>query len=212
MNRIIVCLGALFMLCHSVDSLAATLLLFGTQETASPNLKPFPKWNNMLIRYEKNKANEKPCTATALRHCRIQEWIRFLENIKDKDFHTQLDEVNRFLNQAEYILDIINWGIPDYWETPYEFLRKNGDCEDYAIAKFISLRLLGVPNDAMRIVVLQDTNLNVVHAVLAIYVHERPYILDNQIKQVIPAERIFHYRPVYSINETTWWRHWKPAI
>ena len=51
----------------------------------------------------------------------------------------QLDAVNRYMNKHQYITDIVNWGVTDYWETPREFFLKDGDCEDFAIAKFKSL-------------------------------------------------------------------------
>ena len=40
----------------------------------------------------------------------------------------------------------------DYWATPVESLRKGeADCEDYAIAKYFTLRQLGVADDKLRI-------------------------------------------------------------
>ena len=59
----------------------------------------------------------------------------------------------------------------------------------------------------MRIVVLQDENLRVAHAVLVVYHQGRTYVLDNQITQVVTDDRIAHYRPIYSINEQSWWLH-----
>jgi len=105
------------------------------------------------------------------------------------------------------VLDIVNWGIADYWATPREFAIKDGDCEDFAIAKYVSLKLLGWSDDDLRIVVLHDSNLNADHAVLAAYVDGRAMILDNQTRQVLPSEAIRHYQPYYSINETGWWLH-----
>jgi predicted transglutaminase-like cysteine proteinase len=69
----------------------------------------------------------------------------------------------------------------------------------------MALRDLGVSVDDMRIVVLNDLNLRIAHAVLAVYVSGKPYILDNQISKVVPASSIHHYQPVYSINENGWW-------
>ena len=114
-------------------------------------------------------------------------------------------KVNSYLNQAHYILDIVNWGVEDYWASPYQFARKDGDCEDYAIAKFMSLRLLGFSNDQMRIVVLRDLNLKVAHAILVVDLNGTKYVLDNQIHDVVPASIIHHYQPIYSVNETHWW-------
>src|SRR5690606_24630750 len=100
-----------------------------------------------------------------------------------------------------------NWGVEDYWATPLQFFRKNGDCEDYAIAKFMSLRALGWDNEALRIVVVNDMNLRVQHAVLVVFLEDGAYVLDNQSPSVMRQDRIRHYRPVYSVNETSWWVH-----
>ena len=116
--------------------------------------------------------------------------------------------VNHFLNKKDYIVDPINWGLKDYWATPRQFNRKNGDCEDYAIAKYLSLKALGIPEMQMRIVVLNDLNLELLHAVLAVYdTTGNIYILDNQIPHVMKHNDIHHYEPVYSINEHLWWKH-----
>ena len=56
-------------------------------------------------------------------------------------------------------------------------------------------------------VAVKDMNLKVGHAILAVFVDGKVYILDNQIKIVVEAKKIRHYRPVFSINETNWWRH-----
>ena len=95
----------------------------------------------------------------------------------------------------------------DYWATPAQFFNKSGDCEDYAITKYISLVHLGFDKKDMRIVIVQDLNLKVPHAVLVVYLDGKALILDNQIKQVVSASRITHYKPIYSINETKWWIH-----
>jgi predicted transglutaminase-like cysteine proteinase len=181
--------------------------IFGYNESFSSNLRPFPKWTGMLKRNQSDKNGQKGCTATKFEKCDLKEWESFLQKNKTKSFEQKLKSVNNEMNKSTYILDIINWGIEDYWETPLQFFIRDGDCEDFAIAKYMSLKRLGVPEEKMRIVVLQDLNLNVVHAVLAVYNNDKAYILDNQIKQVYPHQKILHYQPVYSINEQGWWRH-----
>lgn len=183
--------------------------IFNSQEVRSRSLKPFFKWTGMLERYgEKHRASSN-CTPSKLKKCHRQKWEKFLNSIKGKNTKAQIKAVNKEMNEAEYILDIINWGVQDYWATPYQFFIKDGDCEDYAIAKYMSLKALGFSPDDMRIVVLQDTNLGVIHAVLAVYVGNEILVLDNQITQVVSSNRIHHYVPIYSINERFWWRHRK---
>ncbi len=182
--------------------------LFGTREVRSDDLKPFQKWLGALEKYAAERLQmDSGCVPGALERCRLQVWKSFLERTAPLDRRAQIEAVNRFVNEHAYVLDIVNWGVEDYWESPKELLDRNGDCEDYAIAKFISLRLLGIENDAMRIVVLQDLNLRILHAILVVRLDEQVLVLDNQIRAVIPIERIRHYKPVYSINERHWWLH-----
>jgi predicted transglutaminase-like cysteine proteinase len=119
----------------------------------------------------------------------------------------QIEAVNAVMNRARYITDQVNWGMSDYWATPAEFFWKDGDCEDFAIAKFMSLRALGFPNDTLRIVVVQDLNLKTPHAVLAVHLEQGWLLLDNQVSQVVELRRVHHYQPIFSLNETSWWLH-----
>ena len=150
---------------------------------------------------------ENELTTCGPEQCRKTEWQAIVDNLRGKDIMTQLREINTEMNKRPYITDQVNWNLPDYWATPLQFLQKGGDCEDFAIAKYMALRAPGVPVEDMRIVVLNDLNLGIAHAVLAVYVNAGPYILDNQISKVVPASTIRHYQPVYSINENGWWLH-----
>lgn len=182
--------------------------LFGTVEIRNDDLQPFPKWTGMLERLfaEKGKVAGS-CDERTFNRCHQERWQALVDSQRERPLLEQIHTVNRFMNEARYIVDPINWGVRDYWATPRQFFAKFGDCEDYAIAKYVTLKQLGVPAQDMRIVVLQDLNLRVAHAVLAVFVEDRVMILDNQIKQVVNARAIRHYRPIFSINEEAWWLH-----
>jgi len=182
--------------------------LFGTSEIASGNLAPFTKWLDMLRRYHAEDGDPPANCGTDLeRGCDHSRWRSIVEGLRGLDRLSQIEAVNRIFNAHAYIEDQDNWNVHDYWATPGQFDHRDGDCEDFAIAKFLALRLLGVPNEDLRIVILQDLNLRLAHAILVVYYQDRALVLDNQIKTVVPADAIHHYRPVYSINETTWWLH-----
>ncbi len=182
--------------------------LFGSTEIKSSNLKPFPKWTGTLNRYfSEKKLADKPCTSTIFNQCNLKNWQKLIAGVRHMDRRNQIMLINNYLNKAKYILDLINYRVEDYWATPLQFFSRDGDCEDYAIAKFMSMRALGVPNKDMRIVVLKDLNLRLAHAILVVYVDGEPLVLDNQINQVVRAKDIRHYQPIYSINETNWWLH-----
>ncbi len=182
--------------------------LFGTTEIRKSNVRVFYKWTGMIDRFRRELARgEDGCSPGLFTRCPLKEWIKFVDSLRGKDRMTQIKAIHRQMNRKRYIIDPKNWGVKDYWATPVQFNRKNGDCEDYAISKFMALRRLGFPNDKMRIVVLQDLNLNIAHAVLVVYIDGQRLVLDNQLRRVVPASRIRHYKPYYSLNETTWWLH-----
>jgi predicted transglutaminase-like cysteine proteinase len=184
--------------------------IFNTIEIKKKGLKPFPKWTGAMERFisEKQK-NDGKCKPTTRKKCYYQTWANMIDGLKDKDPWKKILGVNKFMNRAPYVVDKMNWGVKDYWSTPGQFFAKYGDCEDYAIVKFLSLRALGIPSKSMRIVVVQDMNLKIAHAVLAIYVRGKVLVLDNQIKKVVESKTIRHYRPIFSLNEEGWWLHRK---
>lgn len=185
---------------------------FGTVEIASTNLKPFTKWNEAIARYSKEVAMEKQgtCDAKTMNRCHYAMLEKLVAAIRSKTPYEQIVAVNAQLNKAKYITDDVNWGEKDYWATPAEFMTKFGDCEDYAIAKYVTLRMLGFDENILRVVAVNDLNLKIGHAILIVFLDGKSYVLDNQIPQVVEAERIRHYQPVFSINRNFWWRH-RPA-
>jgi predicted transglutaminase-like cysteine proteinase len=179
------------------------------REVRSRNIGMFYRWTGMLSRFSTEAHTLDPvCGPPPHTACKLKEWKDFLETVRDEPLLDKLKDVNRFMNKYPYVDDIVNWGYVNHWETPYEFQRVSGNCKDYAIAKFMSLRALGVPNSKMRITVLRDLNLGgIIHAVLVVSEGEKSYILDNQIKQVVTTDEVYHYEPIYSINEEYWWQH-----
>lgn len=165
----------------------------------------------MRSRYdEKKDTPDSECGNFRYFPCSIKEWKKLLVATQGKSFHEKLVQVNSWANSHPYIIDQINWGMEDFWATPFEFMAVNGDCEDFAIAKYYSLLALGIPEDRMRIIVVQDFNLGgIIHAILGVYDDDKEelFILDNQIKQVMPARKIYHYRPIYGINQESWWEY-----
>lgn len=184
--------------------------LFGSHEIRSTDLSAFKKWNDALARIKKDLEETssvpgKGCRKTIYQKCSMDNWRSFLAFLKDKPVDRQIAEINSYMNKSPYITDIVNWHVPDYWESIRQFFSRDGDCEDYAIAKYLSLKELGFDTDKMRIVVVQDTSLNVPHALLVVTYRGKRLILDNQIPYVAREKAVLHYRPFYSINEHAWW-------
>jgi len=92
---------------------------------------------------------------------RVQQWRAIMASDKGRDDAAKLEPVNRFFNALPFVSDAQHWGTADYWATPLEFLQSHGgDCEDFAIAKYLTLRELGVPIELLRITYVNALTLN----------------------------------------------------
>lgn len=200
---------------HAMAAESPQPSFFNSVEVKSNDLTPFTKWLSALARYSKESAaNVKfQCNSQEMHFCSYDDWLNFLKELEGKEPLVQLNEVNKRVNQAKYVTDTANWGQNDYWATPAEFMSKFGDCEDYAILKYLSLRRLGWKENDLRVVAVKDMNLKVGHAVLVVF-FKHPQngqiltlLLDNQIPNIVNAASIRHYQPVFSINKYFWWRH-----
>lgn len=177
--------------------------LFGTVEFGRP-LNSLPGWLDVIDRNRRD-----PVFELKKRLIRNITWGALKEQTEGLDTLEKLKKVNFYWNQNPYREDQDNWGKADYWAIPAQFIVKSGDCEDYAIAKYFTLKELGVDPSAMRIVVLRDTIRNLAHAVLAVYLNGDIYILDNVTNIVLSHKRIRNYQPQFSVNEQGRWTHIK---
>ncbi len=140
---------------------------------------------------------------------RINGWQQLLIQQRNASELAQLNAVNRFFNQQlHYREDIDIWHVIDYWATPIESLRKGeADCEDYAIAKYFTLRHLGVSGEKLRITYVKAIRLNRAHMVLTWYATPDaiPIVLDSLTDNILPATQRPDLLPVYSFNDGGLW-------
>lgn len=144
---------------------------------------------------------------------RVEIWDKVIQNAKKKDVLNKLKDVNDFFNKLKYKTDPKHWKKKDYWASPFEFLGTGaGDCEDYAIAKYYTLRKLGIPEKKLRITYVKllraRTKYQQAHMVLTYY-HKpssTPIVLDNINKKLKLATKRKDLRPVYSFNANGLWQ------
>ncbi|MBL4744663.1 MAG: transglutaminase-like cysteine peptidase [Cycloclasticus sp.] len=140
---------------------------------------------------------------------RVLRWQALILSSQDLPEKEKLKQVNDFFNQQiEFVDDEYLWGVRDYWATPLEMLAKGaGDCEDYSIAKYFTLRELGVPDKKMRITYVKALELNQAHMVLTYFDTPRsvPVVLDNLIPTIKLASKRRDLLPVYSFNGSGLW-------
>ncbi len=186
-----------------IEDIKAYPSLFGADEKRSGNLKAFTKWLEMFERFEEELQDNK--ARRVIKAMKIE-----LSEYRSASIFEMAKDVDEMMNKKEYIIDQKNWGKSDYWETPVEFMKHGGDCEDFAIAKYVALRALGVPESRLRVAIVQDLKKNMPHAILIVYTEKGPYVLDNQNQIMRSAKAVKHYKPIYSINRQAWWLHTTP--
>ena len=139
---------------------------------------------------------------------RLRNWKQIIAFSRDFEEEAKLKIVNDFFNRLNFVEDTKNWGVDDYWATPFELLAKNsGDCEDFSIAKYFTLIEIGVPEEKLRMTYVTVANYNQSHMVLTYFSSPRatPLVLDNLNPQVLPAVQREDLSPVYSFNGTGLW-------
>lgn len=162
--------------------------------------------NVLRIDEEVLKKAEEKCGKDAPE--RLISWGNLVRQEREKPELEKLNKVNSFFNKLSYAEDIDLWGVKDYWATPVEFLcRGAGDCEDYAIAKYFTLKALGVSEEKLKITYVKAIQLNRSHMVLAYYSKpgDEPLILDNLIASIKPASQRNDLSPIFSFNGSGLW-------
>lgn len=179
--------------------------LFGSVEFRT-SIKNMPKWERVLNKYADRKSLDADFSKAQL-----AEWTKFIGETARMPAIEKIKAVNTFFNRWPYRGDPDIYGLVDYWATPAEFIKNSGDCEDYAIVKFFALIQLGLDPLKMRVVVIKDLIRNFEHAVLAVYLGDDVYILDNNSSLVLSHNKYSFYKPLLSFNLSYRWAHLPPV-
>ncbi|MDD2368062.1 MAG: transglutaminase-like cysteine peptidase [Sulfuricurvum sp.] len=129
--------------------------------------------------------------------------VQMMNEVKDADDMEKMEKVNDFFNQTPYASDKETWGVSDYWATRYEFIGKDrADCEDYVIAKYFTLKDLGVPTSKLFMTYAKSLRFKTAHMVLTYYATPRsvPLVLDNYNYKILPATQRDDLVPIYSFS------------
>lgn len=126
-----------------------------------------------------------------------------LHELQNSSTEVKLEKINNFFNNVPYSEDIEIWGQKDYWATPLEFLGQDkGDCEDYVIAKYFSLRNLGIESEKLYFSYVKSRDFKRLHIVLSYFKTPSsiPLILDSINFNILPADKRKDLIPVYNFN------------
>ena len=138
----------------------------------------------------------------------VAEWENLIIQDDSGNDLEKLEKVNRFFNRLEFVDDMVLWGEKDYWATPIEFLgTQAGDCEDFTIAKYFTLKFMGVDEEKLNLTYVKALNYNVHHMVLTYFGTPgvEPLVLDNLVTEIKPASMRNDLMPIYSFNGSGLW-------
>jgi predicted transglutaminase-like cysteine proteinase len=130
------------------------------------------------------------------------QFLRLINAVKSRSGRDRLVEVNRGVNQAiRYMSDYAQYGVMDRWSAPLAtFATGKGDCEDYAIAKYLALSEAGFPREDLRLVLGRDLTIRQDHAVLIARVDGHWLILDSRRSELIDDGAARNFTPMFAIN------------
>tara|TARA_R110002050_G_scaffold167503_1_gene298347 strand:- start:1845 stop:2459 length:615 start_codon:yes stop_codon:yes gene_type:complete len=143
---------------------------------------------------------------------RVKDFSDWQDTINDGvtlNDYDKLNLANQFANRRiRFVSDSDHWHKSDYWATPLESLgTKGGDCEDFAIFKYFTLKAMGVDESKMRLMYVRALLINEPHMVLIYFEDPKamPLVLDNLKTKILPANQRRDLKPIYSFNGQGLW-------
>ena len=163
------------------------------------------KWDGVARKLDDERVQLALCDGDRER-CASDAALKLLEIVdagRQRDGRARLGEINRAINLAIRAMDdFAQYGQADVWSSPLvAFAHGAGDCEDYAIAKYVALRMAGIAAEDLRILVLVDFR-GEGHAVAATRLDGHWLILDNRRMAMIEDTALRNYRPLFVINDS----------
>ncbi|WP_271573288.1 transglutaminase-like cysteine peptidase [Bradyrhizobium sp. CCBAU 11361] len=176
---------------------------FGLFTFRAPEGVLWQKWRGLETRLARDAETLRGCQTDA-GNCpsNAAQFLRLIGAVKSKSGRARLDEANRAVNMAvRYVSDYAQHGEADRWSSPLEtFATAKGDCEDYAIAKYVALREAGFPREDLRLVLVRDRAVRQDHAVLAARLDGQWLVLDNRRSELIEDSGATNLAPLFAID------------
>ncbi|PZA11761.1 hypothetical protein DNX69_11645 [Rhodopseudomonas palustris] len=147
------------------------------------------------------RADRPHCTEAASRFADI------IDQAAQRQDRDRLELVNRRINAAiDYTTDQDQWHVADRWSPPLSdtadgsFETGKGDCEDFAIAKFVALREAGTPAADLRVLIVRDRSAGDYHAVLGVRLGGGWMLLDNRVSRLVESTDARYFEPLFAVS------------
>lgn len=188
---------------------------FGLATSALPASPLQAKWKEAERAIERDSETISLCRRDrdACASPQVVQFVKIVESVTASSALARVGEINRAINLAiRPMSDLTQHGVDDRWTSPLAtFASGAGDCEDYAIAKLVALREVGVQSENLRLVILREENGDD-HAVVAVRIDGQWRILDNRHLFMLHDTDIKSYRPVFAFDEQGAKRFDQPTV
>ena len=178
---------------------------FGLFTFRAPDGALWRKWRGVEADIARDKLVLDACRANAERcPSYAAQFLRLVGAVTSKSGRAQLEEANQGVNAAiRYVSDLAQFGELDRWSAALStFATGKGDCEDYAIAKYVALGEAGFPKEDMRLLLVRDRSVRQDHSVLAARLDGRWMILDNRWSELKEDSAKLNFAPLFAINQS----------
>jgi len=177
---------------------------FGLQTLTTQSNEISAKWAELQSRISADEAvlatcrsGDGPCPVAARR------FLSLIELGRQRQGRAQLGVINRAVNLSiKPVSDWVQYGVDDFWASPLATMSSGaGDCEDYAIVKYVALRQIGVAPDNLRLLIVYDAKHGANHAVVVVRHDDEWLVLDNRTLVIVNAEGIQGYWPLFVLDD-----------
>jgi predicted transglutaminase-like cysteine proteinase len=176
---------------------------FGLATFRAPEGALWVKWRAVQAEVESDLTVLQDCrdTGQGCASAPAMRLISIVDQARAQHGRARIETINRAINSSiRYVSDLQQHGSLDHWSAPLTtFAAGRGDCEDYAIAKYVALRLAGVATDDLRLLLVRDRVAGD-HAVLGVRDGERWLILDNRHLVIHDSETLPHFTPLFALD------------
>jgi predicted transglutaminase-like cysteine proteinase len=162
------------------------------------------KWNDLAASLRNEAEILARCRDAA--HCppAAKKFLDIISDGRARDGRARIGVINRAINLAiRPTSDLAQWGVADRWSAPLATLESGrGDCEDYAIAKYVALREAGVADSDLRLIIVRDLKSSSDHAVVAAHVDGKWVMLDNRRMVLTEDSTMAPVMPLFALDAT----------
>jgi len=177
---------------------------FGFATFRAPEGMLWVKWRKIETEFATEADTVAACRAAGTRctNAAAQKYLALIEESRRLPERARIAQINRVINASiRYTSDEEQFGMPDVWTAPLATLGSGrGDCEDYAIAKYVALRDAGFAAEDLRLLIVHDRNARQDHAVASVRQGGQWLMLDNRHDILLEQKDARHFVPLFALD------------